>query len=41
MTFKIVYMLERTLPGYRAPTVEPHVLWRHECFPAETQGVIP
>lgn len=41
LTFKIVYMLERTLPDYRAPTVEQHVLWLHQCFPDETKGAIP
>lgn len=41
MTFKIVYMIERTRPDYAPPTVERNVIWRHECFPAETKGVIP
>ncbi|HUP91483.1 MAG TPA: DCC1-like thiol-disulfide oxidoreductase family protein [Solimonas sp.] len=41
MTFKIVYMIERTLPGYEPSKVERNVIWRHECFPAETKGDIP
>lgn len=38
MSFKLVYMLERTPPpGYTA-SVEQNVISRHECFPEETQG---
>ncbi|PTU32327.1 HTTM domain-containing protein [Stenotrophobium rhamnosiphilum] len=41
MTFKLIYMLERTpAPGAQAQ-VEQAVLWRHECFPQETKGQVP
>ena len=33
MNFKIVYLVERTLPDYQTPKVEQHVLWEHDCFP--------
>ena len=32
MNFKIIYMVERTLPDYRTPQIEQQILWRHECF---------
>lgn len=41
MTFKIVYMLERTPPMGHTAAVEQIVLWRHECFPEITKGQIP
>ncbi|TXH05268.1 MAG: DUF393 domain-containing protein [Nevskiaceae bacterium] len=41
MTFKLIYMLERTPPPGQQPQVEQVVLWRHECFPQETKGQIP
>ncbi len=41
MTFKLVYMLETTPPPGESASVEQRVLWRHECFPEETQGVVP
>ncbi|WP_028080612.1 DCC1-like thiol-disulfide oxidoreductase family protein [Solimonas soli] len=41
MTFKMVYMLERTPPPGQTPTVEQQVVWRHECYPEETKGQIP
>lgn len=31
-TFKMIYMLERSVPEPQTPTVEQIVLWRHECF---------
>jgi predicted DCC family thiol-disulfide oxidoreductase YuxK/uncharacterized membrane protein YphA (DoxX/SURF4 family) len=31
-TFKIIYMLERSVPWGQTPTVEQMVIWRHECF---------
>ena len=31
-TFKMIYMLEESLPPGQTPTVEQRVLWRHECF---------
>lgn len=34
MNFKILYMVERTLPDYQTAQVEQQVLWRHECFPS-------
>ena len=44
-TFKMIYMLEESLPPGQTPTVEQRVLWRHECFgdapipaPAPTPG---
>ncbi|MGH8447382.1 MAG: HTTM domain-containing protein [Solimonas sp.] len=41
MTFKMIYMLERTpAPGQEA-TVEQVVVARHECYPEETKGQIP
>lgn len=33
-TFKIVYMLEMSVPAGQTPTVEQQVIWRHECFGA-------
>ncbi|HEX4896021.1 MAG TPA: HTTM domain-containing protein [Solimonas sp.] len=41
MTFKMIYMLERTPPPGEPLKVEQVVLWRHECFPDETKGQIP
>jgi hypothetical protein len=41
MTFHMEYMLEMTPPPGEAAHVERQVLWRHECFPEETQGNIP
>ena len=41
MTFKLIYMLERTLPPGQTSPVEQVVLWRHECFPQETKGQVP
>ncbi|HEY0975271.1 MAG TPA: DCC1-like thiol-disulfide oxidoreductase family protein [Solimonas sp.] len=41
MTFKLIYMLERTPPPGEAAKVEQVVLWRHECFPGETKGQAP
>ncbi len=41
MSFKMVYMLERTPPMNQSATVEQIVLWRHECFPEVTKGQIP
>jgi uncharacterized membrane protein YphA (DoxX/SURF4 family)/predicted DCC family thiol-disulfide oxidoreductase YuxK len=41
MTFKLIYMLERTPPPGMATQVEQVVLWRHECFPQETKGQVP
>ncbi|WP_028006769.1 DCC1-like thiol-disulfide oxidoreductase family protein [Solimonas flava] len=41
MTFKMVYMLERTPPPGQAANVEQQVVWRHECYPDETKGQIP
>ncbi|MFT4047468.1 MAG: HTTM domain-containing protein [Solimonas sp.] len=41
MTFKMVYMLERTPPPGQTPTVEQEVVWRHECYPDETKGQTP
>ncbi|WP_084711604.1 HTTM domain-containing protein [Nevskia ramosa] len=37
-TFKIIYMLEKSVPPGETPTVEQIVLWRHGCFavPAAT-----
>lgn len=46
-TFKMIYMLEESLPPGQTPTVEQRVLWRHECFgeatpdPATTSFPIP
>lgn len=41
MTFKLIYMLERTpAPGEQAQ-IEQVVLSRHECFPQETKGQVP
>ncbi|MDP3295671.1 MAG: hypothetical protein Q8M37_13180 [Nevskia sp.] len=31
-SFKITYMLERSVPPGQTPTVEQIVLWRHGCF---------
>lgn len=31
-TFKIVYMLEKSVPPPEVPKVEQYVIWRHECF---------
>lgn len=31
-TFKIIYMLEMSVPRDQTPKVEQVVLWRHECF---------
>lgn len=33
-TFKIIYMLEKSVPYGETPTVEQFVLWRHGCFVA-------
>lgn len=41
MTFKLIYMLDRTPPPGTARQTEQVVAWRHECFPEETQGQIP
>lgn len=41
MTFKLIFMLERTPPPGQQPQVEQVVLWRHECFPQETKGQVP
>lgn len=41
MTFKLIYMLERTPPLGQQAQVEQVVLWRHECFPQETKGQVP
>lgn len=41
MTFKLIYMLEKTPPPGERASVEQQVLWRHECFPDETRGQIP
>ncbi len=30
-SFKMIYMLQQTLPPGETPTVEQHVLWRQEC----------
>lgn len=35
MSFKIIYMLERTLPPGQTPQVEQRIVWRHECFPSK------
>lgn len=39
--FRIIYMLERTLPDYQPSTIEQRVLWRHDCTaspaPAESE----
>lgn len=35
-TFKIVYMLEMSVPQGQTPTVEQRVIWRHECFASPT-----
>lgn len=31
-SFKMIYMLERSVPPPETPKVEQYVLWRHECF---------
>lgn len=41
MTFKIIYVTEPTPPPGGTAVTEQSVLWRHECFPDETRGVIP
>lgn len=41
MTFRMIYMLERTPPPGEVANVEQVVLWRHECFPDETKGQVP
>lgn len=41
MTFKLVYMLERTPPPGEQAQIEQIVLSRHECFPQETKGQVP
>lgn len=33
MSFKIIYMVEPTLPDYQTPTVSKVELWEHYCFP--------
>ncbi|MFA5933897.1 MAG: HTTM domain-containing protein [Candidatus Paceibacterota bacterium] len=30
--FKIIYMLEPTLPDYQTPTITPTTIWEHRCF---------
>jgi hypothetical protein len=30
--FKIIYMLEMSVPQGQTPTVEQRVIWRHDCF---------
>ncbi len=37
-TFKIIYMLERSLPPGETPRVEQNVLWRHGCFAVPSDG---
>ncbi|HVT34387.1 MAG TPA: DCC1-like thiol-disulfide oxidoreductase family protein [Nevskiaceae bacterium] len=34
MTFKLVYMVERTPPPGEPTQVEQQTLWKHECFPS-------
>lgn len=41
MTFKLIYMLERTPPQGEQTQVEQVILSRHECFPQETKGQVP
>ncbi|TXI07418.1 MAG: DUF393 domain-containing protein [Rhizobium sp.] len=41
MTFKLIYMLERTPPPGEQAQIEQVVLSRHECFPQETKGQVP
>lgn len=38
LSFKLIYMLERTLPGNQTPPIEQRVLWRQECPPFERPG---
>lgn len=35
-TFKIIYMLEKSVPYGEVPKVEQNVLWRHGCFAVPT-----
>ena len=37
-TFKIIYMLEKSVPYGEVPTVEQNVLWRHGCFAVPKDG---
>ncbi|MGQ3055958.1 MAG: DCC1-like thiol-disulfide oxidoreductase family protein, partial [Nevskia sp.] len=37
-TFKIIYMLERSMPPGETPKVEQNVLWRHGCFAVPSDG---
>ncbi|MDB5986728.1 MAG: hypothetical protein JWR16_1781 [Nevskia sp.] len=37
-TFRIVYMLELSVPHGETPHVEQRVLWNHECFDARLLG---
>jgi len=37
-TYKMIYMLEMSVPIGQTPTVEQRVLWRHECFAQPKPG---
>lgn len=37
-TFKIIYMLEMSVPIGQTPTVEQRVIWRHDCFATAKPG---
>jgi len=37
-TFKIIYMLEMSVPRGQTPKVEQNVLWRHGCFAVPKDG---
>lgn len=37
-TFKIIYMLEKSVPYGETPKVEQNVLWRHGCFAVPKDG---
>ena len=37
-TFRIIYMLEMSVPEGRTPRVEERVLWEHDCFAPASPG---